>query len=130
MRVLDIGCGWGSFMRYAAENYGVECVGVTISKEQAELGRLTCKGLQIQLCLQDYRDTEGSFDRIVSVGMFEHVGRKNYSAFMKVVKRCLADDGLVLLHTIGKNIYGGNRSLDSQVHFPKRRPSLPESNYR
>lgn len=107
MRVLDIGCGWGSFMRYAAENYGVECVGVTISKEQAELGRLTCKGLPIQLCLQDYRDTEGSFDRIVSVGMFEHVGRKNYSAFMKVVKRCLADDGLVLLHTIGKNASTG-----------------------
>ncbi|MGO2149272.1 class I SAM-dependent methyltransferase, partial [Halomonas sp.] len=86
MRVLDIGCGWGSFMAYAAEHYGVECVGLTISKEQADFGkRLIKKGLPVEFRLQDYRDETERFDRIVSIGMFEHVGRKNYRAYMEVV---------------------------------------------
>lgn len=105
MRVLDIGCGWGSFMAYAAEHYGVECVGLTISKEQADFGkRLIKKGLPVEFRLQDYRDETERFDRIVSIGMFEHVGRKNYRAYMEVVSRCLKDEGLFLLHTIGKNL--------------------------
>ncbi|NYT72394.1 cyclopropane fatty acyl phospholipid synthase [Halomonas sp. QX-2] len=105
MRVLDIGCGWGSFMAYAAEHYGVECVGLTISKEQAEFGqRLIKKGLPVEFRLQDYRNESEQFDRIVSIGMFEHVGHKNYREYMSVVNRCLKDDGLFLLHTIGKNL--------------------------
>lgn len=99
-RILDIGCGWGSFMRFAAERYGVSCVGVTISKEQAEYGRRLCAGLPVEFRLQDYRDLHESFDHIVSVGMFEHVGRKNYARYMDVARRCLKPDGLFLLHTI------------------------------
>lgn len=105
MRVLDIGCGWGSFMAYAAEHYGVECVGLTISKEQAEFGkRLMRSGLPVEFRLRDYRDETEQFDRIVSIGMFEHVGHKNYRQYMGVANRCLKDDGLFLLHTIGKNL--------------------------
>ncbi|KPQ21367.1 cyclopropane fatty acyl phospholipid synthase [Halomonas sp. HL-93] len=106
MRVLDIGCGWGSFMAYAAEHYGVECVGLTISKEQAEFGkRLMKSGLPVEFRLQDYRDETEQFDRIVSIGMFEHVGHKNYREYMEVASRCLKDGGLFLLHTIGKNLF-------------------------
>ncbi|MDR5873516.1 cyclopropane fatty acyl phospholipid synthase [Vreelandella gomseomensis] len=105
MRVLDIGCGWGSFMAYAAEHYGVECVGLTISREQAEFGqRLMRSGLPVEFRLRDYRDETEQFDRIVSIGMFEHVGHKNYRQYMEVASRCLKDDGLFLLHTIGKNL--------------------------
>ena len=103
MRVLDIGCGWGSFMSYAAQHYGVTCVGVTVSKEQTEWARHRYSGLALDFRLQDYRDTTGQFDRIVSIGMFEHVGRKNHRAFAEVAHRCLTDDGLFLLHTIGQN---------------------------
>jgi cyclopropane-fatty-acyl-phospholipid synthase len=104
MRLLDIGCGWGSLMGFAAERYGVECTGVTISKEQAAWAKERYAGLPLEFRLQDYREVEGQFDRIASVGMFEHVGRKNHRTFMEVAHRCLADDGLFLLHTIGKNM--------------------------
>lgn len=103
MRVLDIGCGWGSFMGYAAEHYGVQSVGVTVSKEQAEWAQQRYARLPLEFRLQDYRSIEGTFDRIASIGMFEHVGRRNHREFMEVAHRCLADDGLFLLHTIGKN---------------------------
>jgi len=103
MCVLDIGCGWGSFMGYAAERYGVRCTGVTVSAEQQSWARERYAGLPLEFLLQDYREVRGRFDRIVSVGMFEHVGRKNHRRFFEVVARCLADDGLLLLHTIGKN---------------------------
>jgi len=100
-QILDIGCGWGSFVKFAAENYGVSAVGITISKEQVELARENCKGLPIEIRLQDYREINDKFDHIVSLGMFEHVGPKNYATYMKVVERCLKDNGLFLLHTIG-----------------------------
>ncbi|WP_213880152.1 cyclopropane fatty acyl phospholipid synthase [Pseudomonas sp. dw_358] len=103
MRVLDIGCGWGSFMSYAAEHYGVECVGVTISREQRDWAAQRYAGLPLEFRLQDYRDVDEPFDHIVSVGMFEHVGRKNHRTYMETVHRCLKDEGLFLLHTIGKN---------------------------
>ncbi|MFZ5997842.1 MAG: cyclopropane fatty acyl phospholipid synthase [Nitrospirota bacterium] len=102
-RVLDIGCGWGSFARYAAERYGVHVVGITVSREQAELCRELCSGLPIEIRLQDYREVKEVFDHIVSVGMFEHVGYKNYRTYMEVVHRCLKEEGLFLLHTIGRN---------------------------
>lgn len=103
MRVLDIGCGWGSFAKYAAENYHVEVVGVTISKQQVELGNAHCRGLPVELRLQDYRDVDEKFDAIVSLGMFEHVGHKNHRAYMRVAQRCLRDKSKFLLQTIGKN---------------------------
>jgi cyclopropane-fatty-acyl-phospholipid synthase len=107
MRVLDIGCGWGGFMAYAAEHYGVNCVGVTISREQAEYAMCRYDGLPLEFRLQDYRDLDEPFDRIASLGMFEHVGKKNYRTFMQVAHRCLTDDGVFVLHTIGKNERGG-----------------------
>ena len=100
-RVLDVGCGWGSFAKYAAERYGVEVLGITVSKEQVNLGRELCEGLPVEIRFMDYRDVEGCFDHIVSVGMFEHVGYKNYPTYMKKVHECLKDDGLFLLHSIG-----------------------------
>lgn len=103
MRLLDIGCGWGSFMAYAAEHYGVECVGVTISGEQLEWAQHHYPDLPLEFRLQDYRDVNERFDRIVSIGMFEHVGDRNYREFMAIAHRCLVDGGLFLLHTIGKN---------------------------
>ena len=104
MSVLDIGCGWGSFVKYACEKYDVKAVGITLAEEQAKLGAELCKGLPIEIRLQDYRDIAEKFDRIVSVGMIEHVGYKNYRNFMNVVRNNLEDDGLFLLHTIGSNI--------------------------
>ncbi|MHB8710049.1 MAG: cyclopropane fatty acyl phospholipid synthase [Minisyncoccota bacterium] len=100
-RVLDIGCGWGSFAKYAAERYGASVVGITVSKEQAVLARERCKGLPIEIRVQDYRALDEKFDHIVSIGMFEHVGVKNYREYFAVARRCLKDDGLFLLHTIG-----------------------------
>ncbi|USD22608.1 cyclopropane fatty acyl phospholipid synthase [Microbulbifer variabilis] len=102
MRLLDIGCGWGSLIGYAAQKYQVECVGVTISREQRAYVSERYANLPITVSLQDYRMLDEPFDRIASVGMFEHVGRKNHRAFMEVAKRCLKKDGTLLLHTIGK----------------------------
>lgn len=103
--VLDIGCGWGSFAIYAAERYGAHVVGVTVSKEQVEWARQHAKGLPVEIRLQDYREIDdGPYDKIVSVGMFEHVGHKNYKVFMRLVRRLLKEDGLFLLHTIGQNV--------------------------
>ena len=103
MRLLDIGCGWGGTARFAAERYGVSVVGITVSAEQAALARQACRGLDIEIRVQDYRALEGIFDRVVSIGMFEHVGVKNYRTYFEVVRRHLAEDGLFLLHTIGSN---------------------------
>jgi cyclopropane-fatty-acyl-phospholipid synthase len=105
-RVLDIGCGWGSFAEFAARNYAAEVVGITISREQAELARVRCSGLPVEIRLQDYRDLQETFDHIVSLGMFEHVGWKNYRTYMQVVQRCLRAKGLFLLHSIGANQSG------------------------
>lgn len=104
MRLLDIGCGWGSLMGYAAEKYGVECVGITVSSEQMKFGQQRYAHLPVAFRLQDYREMDEPFDAVASVGMFEHVGRKNYRTFMQVAHRCLKSDGLFLLHTIGKNL--------------------------
>ncbi|ELM3657451.1 cyclopropane fatty acyl phospholipid synthase [Edwardsiella piscicida] len=103
MTLLDIGCGWGGLAAYAARRYGVRVHGVTISAEQQKLAAARCQGLEVQILLQDYRDLHARYDRIVSVGMFEHVGPKNYDAYFAVARRNLKDDGLFLLHTIGAN---------------------------
>ncbi len=101
MSLLDIGCGWGGLAEFAARHYGVSVYGVTISAEQQKLAQQRCAGLDVNIVLQDYRDLEQKFDRIVSVGMFEHVGPKNYATYFEVVNRNLKPDGLFLLHTIG-----------------------------
>lgn len=103
MSLLDIGCGWGGLAQYAAENYGVSVYGVTISAEQQKLAQERCQGLDVEIQLQDYRDLDRQFDRIVSVGMFEHVGPKNYDTYFRVAACNLKPDGLFLLHTIGAN---------------------------
>ncbi|UYU33487.1 cyclopropane fatty acyl phospholipid synthase [Siccibacter colletis] len=101
MTLLDIGCGWGGLAEYAARHYGVSVHGVTISAEQQKMAQERCQGLDVNIRLQDYRDLDEQFDRIVSVGMFEHVGPKNYATYFEVVDRNLKPDGLFLLHTIG-----------------------------
>ncbi|MBI2785317.1 MAG: cyclopropane fatty acyl phospholipid synthase [Legionella longbeachae] len=103
MRVLDIGCGFGAFAKYAAENYGVNVVGITISKQQYEYAQQSCSGLPVEIRFQDYRDVHEQFDRVISLGMFEHVGYLNYRTYMQKVRECLKDNGLFLLHTIGGN---------------------------
>lgn len=103
MKVLEIGCGWGGLAFHAAQKYGVSVVGVTVSKEQAHFAQKLCQGYPVEIRLQDYRDLKEQFDRIVSVGMFEHVGYKNYQTYIDACNMLLKDDGLMLLHTIGGN---------------------------
>ncbi|MBS0212604.1 MAG: cyclopropane fatty acyl phospholipid synthase [Proteobacteria bacterium] len=112
MRVLDIGCGWGEALKFAAERYGVEGLGITLSREQYEYARTLCAGLPVEIRLQDYHELGHAadaqrFDRVWSVGMFEHVGVRNYPAYFDCVTRCLHPEGLSLLHCIG-----GERSTD------------------
>lgn len=102
-KLLDIGCGWGGLAEYAAKHYQVEVTGVTISKEQCALAQQRCRNLPVEILLRDYRDLQGSYDKIVSVGMFEHVGTKNYPRFFNITRRLLKDKGLFLLHTIGEH---------------------------
>lgn len=104
MRLLDIGCGWGSFVKYAAEKYGVIATGISISEEQITLARELCKGLPVEIINVDYRDVDQKFDRITCFGMFEHVGHKNHCTYMETVNRCLDDEGLFLLHTVGNPV--------------------------
>ncbi|MEK7060363.1 MAG: cyclopropane fatty acyl phospholipid synthase, partial [Patescibacteria group bacterium] len=118
-RVLDIGCGWGGFAKYAAERYGVRVTGITLSEKQLSYAKEFTKGLNVELRLQDYRDLNGTFDKILSCGMMEHVGYKNYREKMEAVCRSLADDGLFLLHTIGNNrsVRAANPWIDKYI-FP------------
>jgi cyclopropane-fatty-acyl-phospholipid synthase len=99
--VWDIGCGWGAFMGFAAEKYGARCVGVTVSPDQAAYGRERYKDLPIEFRVQDYRQFEGKADHVVSMGMFEHVGHKNYRTYFEKARQVVKDDGLFMMHTIG-----------------------------
>ena len=103
MRVLELGCGWGSFAKYAAERHGAHVLGVTVSREQVALGMELCHDLPVELRLQDYREVTGTYDAVVSIGIMEHVGYKNYRTYMQVVDRCLKEDGIAFVHTIGAN---------------------------
>lgn len=113
-KVLDIGCGWGGFAKFAAENYGAHVVGITVSEEQKILGDQLCRGLPVEIRLQDYRQLNEKFDHIVSLGMFEHVGSWKYRTYLQVAHRCLKDAGLFLLHTIGGNY--SVRTTDPWIH--------------
>ncbi|MHB9097582.1 MAG: cyclopropane fatty acyl phospholipid synthase [Syntrophales bacterium] len=112
MRILELGCGWGGFAKYAAEMYGAQVLGVTISAEQVALGMELCKGLPVELRLQDYREVEGTYDAVISIGIMEHVGFKNYRAYMEVASRCLKKNGVAFIHTIT-----GNESVTSTDPF-------------
>lgn len=101
MRVLDIGCGWGGFAKYAAEWYGAQVVGITLSPRQEEVAREVTRGLPVKILLQDYRAVRGEFDRVLSIGMFEHVGARNHRRYMETCARLLAPGGLNLLHCFG-----------------------------
>lgn len=103
MEVLDIGCGWGGFAAYAAKNHNVKVTGITISKEQAKLAKKRCKNFSVDIKLIDYRDVKGEFDRILSIGMMEHVGYKNYEEYMEIAFRLLKPNGINLIHSIGSN---------------------------
>ena len=123
-KILDIGCGWGSFAKFAAEKYKVSVVGITVSKEQVEFAKDFCKGLPVEIKVMDYRNLNEKFDHIISIGMFEHVGPKNYREYLRIAKRCLKDDGLFLLHTIGKLVTtSANDPWTNKYIFPNG--SLP-----
>jgi len=123
MRVLDIGCGWGNFARYAASKYGVHVVGLTVSKEQAALARQRCVGLPVEIVLEDYRNYSGSFDRVVSIEMIEAVGRKNIPEFFAMVGRCLEKQGLFGLQVIAAEIFTRRSSpiLDQYILWLQKR---------
>lgn len=107
MEVLDLGCGWGGFARFAAERYGARVTGLTVSEPQATLARERCRGLPVEIFVEDYRNARGAYDAVISIGMVEHVGPRNYRAYMEVTDRCLRPDGIALIQVIG-----GNRSTD------------------
>ena len=119
MKVLDVGCGWGGLALWMAERYDVEVTGITVSKEQAELARSRCSDLPVAIELTDYRSLSGRYDRIVSVGMFEHVGQKNYRTYFNVLRSLLSDGGIFLLHTIGTGTgdYSSDRWIEKYI-FP------------
>ncbi len=119
MRVLDVGCGWGGLSRWMALQHEVEVTGITISREQADLARQRCQGLPVMIELMDYRDLSGQFDCIVSVGMFEHVGRQNYASYFKIMHSLLAPGGLFLLQTIGarRHVYSVDPWIEKYI-FP------------
>jgi cyclopropane-fatty-acyl-phospholipid synthase len=104
MSILELGCGWGSFAKYAAEKYGASVVGYNISHQQVALGQELCQGLPVELRLEDYRQATGQYDAVISIGVMEHVGYKNYRTYMKVVDRCLKPGGIGFIHTIGRNV--------------------------
>jgi len=119
MRILELGCGWGSFAKYAAEKYNASVLGVTVSKEQVALGMELCKGLPVELRLQDYREVTGTYDAVISIGIMEHVGYKNYATYMQVVDRCLKKDGIAFVHTIGGNSsYTASEPWTDRYIFP------------
>ena len=116
MEVLDIGCGWGGFATYASENYGVHVIGITISKQQFKYCKEHDKnGNTFVMCSYEDLDGKKCFDRIVSIGMFEHVGIKNYSKFMHMHKTMLKEGGLIMLHTI----VGNKSKLSGDEWFTK-----------
>lgn len=101
--VLELGCGWGGFAEYAARNYGCRVTAYNIAEEQVRYARERCRDLDVEIVLDDYRSARGRYDKVVSIGMLEHVGPRNYRPFMELAERCLKDDGLFVMHSIGRN---------------------------
>jgi cyclopropane-fatty-acyl-phospholipid synthase len=128
MRLLDLGCGWGGLASWAAEKYGCEVVGVTLSKDQVALGSQMWRHLPVELRLCDYRDVRGKFDRVASIGMMEHVGHKNYRTVMEVIDRCMVDDGIALIHSIinNRSLRHGTPFIEKYVFPNAVAPSLAQ----
>lgn len=128
MKILDLGCGFGSFAKFAAEKYGAEVTGVTVSKKQWELGKKQCQGLPVQLRLDDYRNVGGTYDRVLSIGILEHVGYKNYRTYFQKTDECLKDDGLAFVHTIGSNFsrVTCNRWINTYIFPNSMLPSIAQ----
>ena len=128
MRVLDIGCGWGGFARFAAERYGARVTGITLSREQASLGSMRTVGLPVELRVEDYRDVTGTFDRVVSIGCLEHVGHRNHRQFFEVIRNRLADGGYALVHSIGvsRTRFRGGRFVDKYIFPAVNLPSIAQ----
>jgi cyclopropane-fatty-acyl-phospholipid synthase len=126
--LLDIGSGYGGLARYAAENYGCKVTGITPSSEQIVYAREFCRGLEVNFFQSDYRDLRGTFSKIVSVGMFEHVGHRNYRKFMGVAHDCLQEDGLFLLHTIGgsTSVYTNDPWIEKYIFPNGMLPSIKQ----
>lgn len=127
-KLLDIGCGWGGLAWYAATHFGVQVLGITVSAQQQAYARARCKGLPVAIELIDYRDLTGQFDKVVSVGMFEHVGLKNYSDYFDAVRRLMKTEGLFLLHTIGgfEKTEATDPWIDKYIFPNGKIPSLSE----
>ena len=122
-RLLDVGCGWGGLCLYLADHFDVEATGITLSEEQLRIAesRAAEAGLasRVRFALRDYRQESGQYDRIVSVGMFEHVGINHYREFFAMIRDSLADDGIALLHTIGRSdLPGGTNPWMRKYIFP------------
>jgi len=128
MTVLELGCGWGSFARYAAEKYDAHVTAVNISGEQVKLARELCQGLPVEVRQQDYREVDGTYDAVISIGILEHVGYKNYRTYMRTVDRCLKDDGVAFIHTIGSNTSTtfANRWTDTYIFPNGMLPSIAQ----
>ena len=126
MTVLEYGCGWGAFAKYAAERHGVAVLGVNIAEEQVRLGQELCRGLPVELVVKDYRAITGRFDRVISMGIMEHIGPKNYRAYMACTARCLKDDGIAFVHTITRNdsAYNCDPWFDRRIFPNGSTPSL------
>jgi len=122
LTVMDIGCGWGALAHYLATNYNVKVVGITLSKEQKKYADDNFSHPNVEIRLQDYRHVTEKFDRIVTVGMIEHVGQKNYDVFFESVNKALKEDGLYVLHTIGRQqdlfAPGGKQPFIEKYIFP------------
>ncbi len=125
-KVLEMGCGWGGFARFAAEHYGCHVTAVNISKEQVAYARTFCKGLPVKIVHSDYRDVKGQYDKVVSIGMLEHVGYKNYEAFTKHVFNCLKPGSIALIHSIGNNTSSVSQDpwLDKYIFPGSKCPSI------
>lgn len=128
MRVLDLGCGWGGFAAYAAERHGVEVVGLTVSREQVRFAKERYAHLPIDIRLDDYRKATGSYDAVVSIGLMEHVGPKNYRGYMELVDRCLGPGGVAFVHTIAGNRARGQMDpwFDRYIFPNSALPSLAQ----
>ena len=128
MSVLELGCGWGSFAKYAAEKYNATVVAVNISTEQVQLARELTKGLPVEIRQQDYREVKGQYDAVISIGILEHVGFRNYDTYMAVVDRCLKENGIAFIHTIGSNTSTtfANRWTDKYIFPNGMLPSIAQ----
>jgi len=128
MRVLDLGCGWGGFAAYAAERHGATVVGINVSRHQVSYAEQHYGHLPVDIRLGDYRSASGSYDAVVSIGIMEHVGPKNYRGYMELVDRCLAPGGVAFVHTIGGNRARGQIDpwIDKYIFPSSALPSLAQ----